>query len=110
MTWAVNKRMAKGREHGVQVLDCGHVEGGSRVDALPGGGDHGQTILISGLYRRDVSHVKGGGTNMGNPLRKEEEIKDGREKELSKERATYANRRDIPHNLVRQEDTKEERK
>ena len=27
MTWAVNKRLEKERENGVQDMDCGHVHG-----------------------------------------------------------------------------------
>ena len=37
MTWAVNKRLEKERDNGVQDMDCGRVAGGENYGAANGG-------------------------------------------------------------------------
>ena len=64
MTWAVNKRLEKERESGVQDMDCGHIAGGAKSDPAHGGG---QAEVYwpedAGWMQGDVNYIKGGGGN-----------------------------------------------
>ena len=61
MTWAVNKRLEKERDNGVQDMDCGRVAGGENNDAAHGGGTYGgQWPEDAGWMQGDINYMKGG--------------------------------------------------
>ena len=69
MTWAVNKRLEKERESGVQDMDCGRVEGGANIDTPPAGRPYGgQWPEDAGWMQGDVNYMKGGGKGYGKSL------------------------------------------